>query len=65
MHARLAARLLRLGRPDGLTRNTEEGALLEFAAALDNAKPSHRLAAWFMLLAFVGPAILTLLMTIF
>ena len=49
----------------GLTRNTEEGALLEFASALDNAKPSHRLAAWFMLLAFVAPAILTLLMTIF
>jgi len=49
----------------GLTRNTEEGALLEFAAALDNAKPGHRLAAWFLLIAFVAPAILTLLITIF
>jgi hypothetical protein len=49
----------------GLTRNTEEGALLEFAAALDNAKPAHRFAAWLMLLAFVAPALLTLLITIF
>jgi hypothetical protein len=49
----------------GLSRHTEEGALVEFASSLNSAKPSHRLIAWLMLLAFVAPALLALLAAIF
>lgn len=49
----------------GLSRHTEEGALIEFASALNHAKPSHRIAAWLMLLAFVAPALVSLLLTVF
>lgn len=45
----------------GLTRNTEEGALLELATSLDAAKPSHRIVAWLVLLAFAAPPLLTAL----
>ena len=38
----------------GLTRNTEEGAWVEFAAMLDRSKPSHVLVAWLILLTLVG-----------
>jgi hypothetical protein len=49
----------------GFSRNTEEGALLEFASALNRTKPSHRITAWLMLLAFVAPALLSFLITVF
>ena len=42
----------------GLTRNTEEGALVEFAASLSSAKRSHVLIAWVLLAAFVLPVLL-------
>ncbi len=44
----------------GFDRNTEEGALIALASALDPAKPAHRLAAWLMLLVIVLPLVLTL-----
>lgn len=40
----------------GLTRHTEEGALLDFAGSLNATKPSHRMMAWLMLLVFTAPA---------
>jgi hypothetical protein len=49
----------------GLSRHTEEGALVEFASALDGAKPAHRMIAWVMLLAFIAPAVLAFLVAIF
>lgn len=44
----------------GLSRHTEEGALVDFAARLSPAKPGHRLTAWIMLLAFAAPALYTI-----
>lgn len=45
----------------GLTRNTEEGAMIELAANLDPARPSHVAMAWVLLLVLVGiPALVTL-----
>lgn len=41
----------------GLSRHTEEGALLEFAGSLSATKPSHRMMAWLMLLVFTAPAV--------
>ena len=44
----------------GLTRNTEEGAWIEFASMLDRSKPSHVAVAWLILLALFGiPLLLT------
>lgn len=45
----------------GLNANVPDGALLEFAGALDGAKLSHRVVAWVLLVAFAAPALLTLL----
>jgi hypothetical protein len=45
----------------GLTRNTEEGALLEFAASLDSSKKSHIVIAWVLLVAFALPPVLVAL----
>lgn len=45
----------------GLDARTEEGALVEFAAALDGSRPSHRVVAWVLLASFGVPAILTAL----
>jgi hypothetical protein len=45
----------------GLTRNTEEGAWIEFASMLDRSKPSHVAVAWLILLALFG---IPLLMTV-
>ena len=45
----------------GLTRNTEEGAWIEFASMLDASKPSHVAVAWLILLAMFG---IPLLMTV-
>ena len=45
----------------GLTRNTEEGAWIEFVSMLDRSKPSHVTIAWLILLTLFG---IPLLMTI-
>ncbi len=42
----------------GLDRNTQEGALLGLAGALNPAKLSHRVVAWVLLLAFAVPTLL-------
>jgi hypothetical protein len=49
----------------GLTRNTEEGALLEFAANLDSSKLSHVVIAWVLLLAFALPPLLLVVNLLF
>lgn len=49
----------------GLDRNTDEGALVAMAGSLSPAKLSHRLVAWLLLVAFVGPHLLALLQEIF
>jgi hypothetical protein len=57
-------------RPDeakrmGLSRHTEEGALVEFASSLNGAKPVHKLIAWLMLVTFAAPALYTALILLF
>ncbi|GAB3935044.1 hypothetical protein GCM10029976_044850 [Kribbella albertanoniae] len=44
----------------GLSRHTEEGAVLSFASGLDRGKPWHRMMAWILLVTFAAPAIYTL-----
>lgn len=45
----------------GLTRNTEEGAWLEFVSMLDRSKPSHVAMAWLILLTLFGiPLLVTI-----
>jgi hypothetical protein len=44
----------------GLSRHTQEGALIDFAARLSPAKPGHRFIAWIMLSAFATPVLYTL-----
>lgn len=44
----------------GLDRRTEEGALIEFAGALDARRPAHRVVAWVLIAAFGLPALLAL-----
>ncbi len=39
----------------GLTHHVPDGALLDFAGALDPAKPLHRITAWVMLAVFATP----------
>jgi hypothetical protein len=48
----------------GLSRHTEEGALVDFAARLNPTRPGHRVIAGVMLLVFAAPALymLTLLL---
>ncbi|WP_405055828.1 hypothetical protein OG474_24160 [Kribbella sp. NBC_01505] len=41
----------------GLSRHTEEGAVLSFASGLDRGKPGHRLMAWILLVTFAAPAL--------
>lgn len=53
-------------RPDearkmGLSRHTEEGAVLYFASSLDRGKPGHRMMAWILLVTFAAPVIYILL----
>lgn len=43
----------------GLDRNTQEGAMLSFAGSLNPRRPAHKMIAWVMLLALVGPGLLT------
>lgn len=38
----------------GLTRNTEEGAWIEFTSMLDASKPTHVAMAWLILLTLFG-----------
>ena len=45
----------------GLNANVPDGAMLEFAGALDGTKLSHRVVAWVLLAAFLTPVLLTLL----
>ena len=41
----------------GLTRDVPDGALLDFAGALDSTKPLHRVTAWVMLVVFGLPVL--------
>jgi len=44
----------------GLTRNTEEGAWIEFVSMLDRSKPSHVAVAWLILVTLFGlPLVIT------
>jgi hypothetical protein len=44
----------------GLTRNTEEGAWIEFASMLNPSKPSHVAVAWLILVTLFGiPVLMT------
>ena len=45
----------------GLDRNTVEGSLVAMAGSLDGAKLKHKIVAWVLLVAFVGPTVLGLL----
>jgi len=45
----------------GLDRNTEEGALISFSAALRPDNPAHRVVAWVLLVAFGLPVLALLL----
>lgn len=45
----------------GLDRNTEEGALLAFSGALRPDRPTHRVVAWILLVAFGLPVLFALL----
>lgn len=45
----------------GLSRNTVEGAWLEFANSLNPARPGHRVVAWVALLAIGLPLLLSVL----
>ena len=46
----------------GLSRHTEEGAVLQFASSLDGAKPGHKMMAWILLVTFAAPALYTLIL---
>ena len=46
----------------GLSRHTEEGAVLYFASSLDRGKPGHRMIACILLITFAAPALYTLLL---
>ena len=45
----------------GLTHHVPDGALLDFAGALDSTKPLHRVTAWVMLAVFGLPVLLYVL----
>lgn len=52
----------------GLTSHVPDGALLDFAGALDSSKPLHRVTAWVMLAVFGMPVlfyVLRLLLEVF
>ena len=42
----------------GLTRSVPDGALLDFAGALDPSKVKHRITAWVMLGVFCFPVLM-------
>ena len=45
----------------GLTHQVPDGALLDFAGALDPSKPKHRITAWVMLGVFCFPVLMYVL----
>lgn len=45
----------------GLTRAVPDGAILDFAGALDPSKPKHRITAWVMLGVFCFPVVMYVL----
>ncbi len=49
----------------GLDRHTQEGALVAMAGSLNPAKLSHKVVAWVLLIAFIGPGLLGLVRNIF
>ncbi|MGW6278247.1 hypothetical protein [Kribbella sp. NPDC055071] len=46
----------------GLSRHTEEGAVLYFASSLDRGNSRHRMIAWILLITFAAPALYMLLL---
>ena len=54
-------RLPEEARRIGLTHHVPDGALLDFAGALDSTKPLHRVTAWVMLAVFGLPVLLYVL----
>jgi hypothetical protein len=42
----------------GLTRDVPDGALLDFAGALDPSNPKHRITAWVMLGVYCFPVLM-------
>jgi hypothetical protein len=52
-------------RTMGLDRNTEEGALVAMAGSLSPAKLSHRVVAWAVLAALLGPLLFGVLHSLF
>lgn len=44
----------------GFDHNTQEGAMIALASSLNPRKRFHRLVAWVLLIAFVGPILLGL-----
>ena len=48
----------------GLSRHTEEGAVLYFASSLSRDKPRHRMIAWILLITFAAPAFYMLLLVL-
>ncbi len=49
----------------GFDRYTEEGALIAMADSLSSAKPSHKIVAWILVVAFALPLLLTVWYLIF
>jgi hypothetical protein len=49
----------------GLDRNTQEGALIAMAGALNPEKLSHRIIAWVLIFVFAGPVLLSVAEQIF
>jgi hypothetical protein len=41
----------------GLSRHTEQGAVLQFASSLDGTKPGHKMMAWILLITFAAPVL--------
>lgn len=48
-------------RGTGVSKNTEEGALLAFSGSLRSTDPRHRVIAWVLLISFGFPGLITLL----
>ncbi|MFC4783622.1 hypothetical protein ACT8ZV_04060 [Nocardioides sp. MAHUQ-72] len=48
-------------RSMGLTHHVPDGALLDFAGALDSTKRVHRVTAWVMLVVFGLPVVFAVL----
>jgi hypothetical protein len=44
----------------GIDRYSDDGALIAFAAALDPARPRHKMFAWFLIAVMLAPLALTI-----